>query len=129
MSKRKSTITMPTITNRDRIVKFCDWVDSLPINVLDHRLHPEYRARSARLSASDHQAVLVEFARRRDEILPPEAVAASGRQEAVLALVEWLVDNPGASPLTDPAFLREFGMMTRGDLRLALAEVARIAKS
>lgn len=126
MTDRKNMLSMPKIANRDRVVKFCDWVDSLPINVLDHRLHPEYRARSARLSASDHQAVMAEFARRRDEVLPPDAVAASGRQEAVLALVEWFVDNPGVTPLTDPSFVREFGMMTRGDLRLALAEVARI---
>lgn len=120
--KRRPMLTMPRTSNRDRVLKFCDWVESLPMRVVDYSVHPEHRARSARLSLADWKAVDHELARRRDALvdlstLSPETRAAAAR------LAEWITRHRDASPLAE----EEFSGMSRFDLRVAITIVAKVA--
>lgn len=126
MTRGRVLIGVPPASKAHRIEHYVDWVESLPLRVRDIRNHPGHAARTGRFKADDWRAVEVEFARRRDQAAPIDTIDAE-RAELVRDLVVWLTDHPGISPLESSEFLTRFAEVTRAELRVALAHVARAA--
>lgn len=126
MTRGRVLIGVPPASKAHRIEHYVDWVESLPLRVRDIRDHPGHAARTGRFKADDWRAVEVEFARRRDQAAPIDKIDAE-RSELVRDLVVWVTDHPGISPLESSEFPTRFADVTRAELRVALAHVARVA--
>ncbi len=126
MTRGRVSIGAPQQSKAQRIARYVDWVEGLPMRVRDIRSHPGHAARTGRFKPEDWRAVEVEFARRRDQVTPIDTIAPD-RAELVRDLVVWLTDHPGISPLESADFVARFADVTRAELRVALAHVAKIA--
>ncbi len=125
MTRGRVLIGVPPASKAHRIEHYVDWVESLPLRVRDIRNHPGHAARTGRFKADDWRAVEVEFARRRDQAAPIDTIDAD-RADLVRDLVVWLTDHPGVAPLESSDFVARFAEVTRAELRVALAHVAKI---
>lgn len=126
MTRGRVLIGAPPASKAQRIERYVDWVESLPLRVRDIRNHPGHAARTGRFKPDDWRAVEVEFARRRDQATSIDTIAPD-RADLVRDLVVWLTDHPGVAPLESSDFVARFTEVTRAELRVALAHVARIA--
>lgn len=126
MTRGRVLIGVPPASKAQRIERYVDWVESLPLRVRDIRNHPGHAARTGRFKPDDWRAVEVEFAKRRDQAAPIDTIDAE-RAELVRDLVVWVTDHPGVSPLESGDFVTRFADATRAELRVALAHVGRVA--
>lgn len=113
-------------TDPDAVAAFADWLDTLPINLADHREHPDFHKMSCGFGEDDWRALAAEQ-RRRAAGAAQRAIQSAETSRGTISKMAAMIVEHRSGILDDPLFQTMFGDCSRSELRRSIAEAGLIS--